>query len=109
MSGRPVGKAKGVRGTWYAEVNGERLPCIHDKNMKNGLYRAPKADDDRHAQLLADIVDTGKVIMRKSERDDESQPWTSKGYIAVWSVSDAKIEDGELTFQFVDRLMDLKD
>ena len=106
---RPTAKAKGLRGTWYADVNGERLPCIHDKNMRAGIYRAPNADDERHQQLLSDIIASGKVIMRKSEREGEDQSWTSKGYIAVWSVADAKIENGELTFKFVDRLIDLKD
>ncbi|MBL9065398.1 MAG: hypothetical protein JNN10_03795 [Sphingopyxis sp.] len=109
MTRRPVAKAKGIRGTWYAEVNGEKLPCIHDKNMKDGEYRAPNADDDRHRKLLNDIVRTGRVVMRKSVREDDSQPWTAIGYVAVWSVADAKIENGMLTFRFVDRLIDLKD
>jgi hypothetical protein len=106
---RPTAKAQGIRGSWYAKVNGEELPCIHDKNMKNGSYIAPRADDERHQKLLADIQRTGRVVMRKSERNSDDRSWTSKGYVAVWSVADAKIEGGELTFRFVDRLIDLKD
>jgi hypothetical protein len=31
-------KAKGTRGSWYADVGSERLPCIHTHWLKGTVY-----------------------------------------------------------------------
>ena len=103
-------KAIGERGTWYATVAGERLPCVHDAQMRpDGTYYATGVKDARHDDLLAAIIKSGKVIVRKSTRPHEDASWTSKGYVGVFTVADARIVDEVLTFRFVKRLADLQD
>ena len=105
---RPSAKAIGTRGSWYATVNGERLPCVHQANMQSNLtYLATRVSDAPHDKLFAAINDAGKVIVRKSVRTSDGNSWDAKGYVAVWSVTDLKVENDVLTFRFIDRLVDL--
>lgn len=103
-------KAIGERGTWYATVAGERLPCVHDAQMQpDKTYRATKVTDARHDDLLEAIVRSGKLVVRKSTRPNENASWTSNGYVGLFEVADAQIVDDVLTFRFVKRLADLQD
>jgi hypothetical protein len=100
-------KATGSRGSWYAEVAGEKLPCVHSPNMRGSMYRAFWPDDQPHHDLLSAIRDAGKVIVRKSTRNDDDSGWMSNGYIGVFSVKNAQVEGDQLTFELVERLADL--
>ncbi len=102
-------KAIGERGSWYATVNGERLPCVHQANMKpDGWYRAKRVSDAPHEQLLETITAAGRVIVRKSVRSSNEDSWQSKGYVAIFSVADSQIVDDEQRFRFVERLHNLQ-
>ena len=102
-------RIRGERGSWYADVEGERLPCVHDKNMKpGGWYRAPADADPSHLALLEAIRSCGRVVVRKSERISDDAAWESKGYIGVFDVADAIIEDGEFQFRFLRRTHDVR-
>lgn len=103
-------KAVGERGSWYATVQGERLPCVHQANMHpDGMYRARKVSDASHDQLLAAIKSAGKVIVRKSVRQSDSESWVAKGYVAVFEVADPEIVNDEFRFRFVRRIAELQD
>ena len=100
-------KAVGHRGQCYATVKGERLPCAHQANMQaDQTYRATRANDAPHDALLKAIQECGKVIVRKSVRAADGKAWDASGYVAVFAVEDAKVQDDVLTFRFVDRLID---
>ena len=77
--------------------------------QNDGTYRALHVSDAPHDDLLAAIKAAGKVIVRKSVRPVADGPWSSKGYLGVFSVKDAKIEDDVFTLRFVERLANLKD
>ena len=57
-------KASGVRGDWFAKVDGERLPCVHKFWWEKGTYNdtklksSPKADE-----LFEAIKELKRVIL----------------------------------------------
>jgi hypothetical protein len=108
MTTLPKARARGYRGSWYADVNGERLPCVHQKNKDGAVYDAACLDDKRHRKLLHDIQAAGRVVLRLSERESENHPWEAKGYDGVWAVEDVKLENGRFTLRFSQRLIELQ-
>jgi hypothetical protein len=66
-------KAKGHRGSWFAEVDGELLPCVH-QHWRRGFYY-----DDPYVERHANIVPArqeGGVVSEKPE--------TLLGRAALW-------------------------
>lgn len=105
-------KAAGARGSWFAEVDGERLPCVHKYWWKNGRYddtglrAGPKADE-----LVDAIRSRKRVILTDDIPEHDSQGrltgFTRNGYIAVYSVDEVDFDDSGLRFRFIKRLLDL--
>jgi hypothetical protein len=104
----PKKKAVGIRGSWFADVDGERLPCVHKHWWRNGVYHDPNAvpGEKKWDDFILAIQQRKRVILT----DDE--PWTGgafvrKGYIAIWDVDNVRIEGSDLTFKFTNRVIDL--
>ena len=103
-------KATGTRGSWFAEVGGELLPCVHAF-----WYKAPQYDDP-HAvsgerkweELVAAIRDKGRVILTNDDAIDGGFGFNRSSYIAEFSISDLEFEHGHLKFRMVKRLRDLE-
>ena len=108
-----MAKAIGQRGSWFADVEGQSLPCVHAYWMSKDRYNEPNAQPDSSPwpEFIAAIKREKKVILRQSERRDAPVngrgDFTSVGYVAVFSVEEVEVKDGHLTFRFVKRLMDL--
>ena len=112
MAKLPNAKARGTIGSWYAEVEGERLPCVHDYHAKRLQY-----DDDGFVEgeppwpeFVNAIRAAGKVILTKSIPPDREKGQTGfqrKGYIAVFSMTELQAEEGHLRFRMDKRLIDL--
>jgi hypothetical protein len=101
-------KAVGQRGSWFAVVNGDRLPCVHKHWWRSGRYHDPNAipGQPRWDEFITALQTNKRAILT----DDE--PWSGgpfirKGYIAVWDIDDVKIEGSDLTFRFFRRVTDL--
>jgi hypothetical protein len=62
-------RAVGARGSWYAEVDGESLPCVHSYWFETPHYNNPEARPDipRSAELVQIVRKKRRVIM---QRDD---------------------------------------
>lgn len=111
MSRRKL-KAKGQRGSWFATVDGEVLPCCHKHWMSGRLYRDPGLFRALpQSQAFVDAISAhGKIILTDDEvlSTEPMVVFQRKGYIGVFSVKDIVWRDDVLTFEFVQRLEDLE-
>lgn len=104
-------KATGQRGSWFAEVGGEQLPCVHQYWSRSGKYDDPYVSENTPPwpEFLHAISTGKKVILTKDiDQGDGKLPFKREGYIAVFEVENVKIEDGHLRFAFSKRLADLE-
>ncbi len=108
-----VKKAVGQRGSWFAAVDAEKLPCVHAHWFKGREYDDPDArpDDAGFQELFAAIRDKKRVILTKDEvlyTGEEHTGFQRTGYVAVFSVSDPVLDERGLRFQFIKRLFNLE-
>ena len=103
-------RATGTRGSWFAEVGGELLPCVHEYWYKPPVYDDPHAIlGDKKWDELADAISRLKrVVLTKDEPIDGGLGFNRTGYIAEFEISDFKYGDGHLQFRMVRRLRNLK-
>jgi hypothetical protein len=102
-------KATGHRGSWFADVEGERLPCVHEHWKCGDRYRDRDARPGEGKWVnFIDAIGTGKKVILTKDKIPPHGPWQRAGYIAVWSVDDVSAGDGALCFRFVEKLDDLK-
>lgn len=98
-------KAKGRRGSWFAVVDGEHLPCVHQHWFTGLEYDDPYYDrtKDHWLTFVAGIYSAGRVIMTEdhlTEVGAERLPaFRRKRYIAVYEVTDVRTEDTHLRFK----------
>jgi hypothetical protein len=102
--------AEGQRGSWFAVVNGERLPCVHEHWYRRGLYHDPNAYRDNPAkwdELIQSIREKKRVILTRDKVVDELKSFERTGYIGVFEVDDISRDGFDLKFRFVKRLAHL--
>jgi hypothetical protein len=101
--------AIGQRGSWFAAVDGELLPCVHTKHMRQGAYSDPAFDaQDLKWTGFVDAIRGGRVILTRGETHAETGTEDRKGYVAVFRVEDIATDDGSLRFRLADRLIELE-
>lgn len=105
---RPKLTATGARGSWFAEVAGESLPCVHRHWLKGHHYCDPHAEPGRPPwdDFISAIARCGKVVLTEDDHLGGGA-FRRTGYIAVWSVANVEVSGSKLTFDMVDRLADL--
>jgi hypothetical protein len=103
-------KAKGHRGSWFADVNGESLPCVHQHWSRNRRYHDPHVvqGDPQWAEFIDAIRTLKKVILTTGEFSNDHYSVRRTGYIAVFTIDDFELSSNDLRFRFVDRLVDLE-
>jgi len=101
-------KAIGHRGSWFADVGGESLPCVHRYWWKNGEYHDPNFHslDGQWSKLIDALKSKGRAILTNDDTPDKGNSFTRTGYIAVYEIEDVRIEDG-LRFRFVRKIEEL--
>jgi hypothetical protein len=104
-------KPKGKRGSWFAEVNGELLPCVHHYWVT--ATKAGMTYDDPHYvassnvqwdQLVAALREKGVAILTKDRTSDGGLSFERDGYIGLFEIDSVQTMNGHLTFKFVRRL-----
>ena len=97
--------AKGNRGSWFAEVDGERLPCIHEYWLKNGRYNDPGCmpSSGRWPKFIKGVRD-GRAILTRSRVTNDSSNKSGKrvartGYIGVVRIADVEADNKSLRFR----------
>jgi hypothetical protein len=106
-------KATGSRGSWFAEVGGKRLPCVHSRWLKKGgLYLDPNAapGTPKFDEHFAEIERCRRVILTKSNIADPvgGFGFERSEYVAIFAVEDVKVSDSDLTFRLGARLAELE-
>jgi len=112
-------KAIGRRGSWFAEVAGEKLPCIHRHWLKVFDYHDPF--DRRHEaakqRKIAEYVDAirsaGRVILTDDDAiydpDGKVSGFSRTSYIAIYGVDNVSFDTANgLTLQISTRLENLE-
>src|SRR5687767_11642510 len=106
--------AKGARGSWFAVVDGELLPCVHKFWWtKGGLYNDPFIKDSPKTQELYQAIKTlGRVILTDDTPtygdDGKLAGFERTKYIAIWAVENAEFDSNGLRFKFTKSLAPLK-
>ena len=103
-------KAVGRRGSWFAEVNGESLPCVHEYWVRQGCYyHDPNAvpGERKWDELIAAIQTKKRVILTKDKVYDGGNRFERSGYVAVFEVDDLEIDGRNLRFRLTRRLVEL--
>ena len=106
-------KASGTRGSWFATVDGELLPCVNAYFLRPGaLYNDPDLQDTpKGVELVKAIQEKRRVILTRDEPIfDEFDRITFKrtGYVAVFSVGEIEFDSAGLRFKFLERLENLQ-
>jgi hypothetical protein len=105
-------KAIGQRGSWFASVDDELLPCVHKYWFKSGLYDDPygRSTDQKFVELFNAIREKEKVILTQDEVAETSgEPGFSRiGYFGIFAVDRVVLDDSGLRFRFTDRLAHLE-
>src|SRR5687767_5695554 len=105
----PKFKAHGHRGSWFADVNGEHLPCVHAHWWKGSGYHDPYArpGDAKFEKLLQGIRETGRGVVTKDDVSDGGRTFKRTGYVGVFKIEDPQLDDDGLRFRITNRIADL--
>ena len=109
---RNTKKAIGQRGSWFASVEDEELPCVHAHWFKAGYYHDTDAhpDIERFRELFDAIKEKRKVILTRDDlimSGGEHTGFARAGYIAIFSVDEPVLDERGLRFKFLKRLFNL--
>ncbi len=114
MKSLKASKAIGERGSWFAIVGNERLPCCHAHWVKGTHHNDPGyiAGVKQWDELLAAIAANKKVILTKDgpkpDPDKKSgMAFDRIGYIAIFEVANVEADTIGLRFDLTNRLSDL--
>ena len=110
-----IKKAHGVIRSWYATVEGESLPCVHEHwwikgDMLRRYHDIPLRPSAHNDEFVAQIRKSKKVILTGSKPFSPLNPLPLEraGYIAIWTVEDVEFDENGLRFKFADKVCNLK-
>lgn len=115
----PKKKAHGVRGSWFATVDGESLPVLHSywskREAGDFLYHdvnfTPDYPRGGQPEKFIDAIKSGtQAVLAKSEPqgdDDSADTFERKGYIAVFEYEYLSQDERGLRLRFTDRVIEL--
>ncbi len=98
--------AKGNRGSWFAEVDGERLPCVHLHWLNGGRYEDPGCMPNvgrwpKFIRAIRDgqrvLVTDGQVILKPGTKSGKA--FARKVYLYVADVENVEADDSSLRFR----------
>lgn len=100
-----MGKPKGHAGSWFAEWNGEKLPCVHQHWMKDDRYNDPGFDGRAKWDRFVAALKTGKkALLTTSHPLDKNGKRRRKSYVGVYRVDGVEAGNGRLRFRFTEQL-----
>ena len=108
-------KATGERGSWFATVGSERLPCVH-RHWVTGTRHADPGyvpDEPKWIELLSAIRAGGRVVLTKDRPVDAPGKksgfvFEREGYIAIFDVANVVADDDGLRFDLVRRVQEIR-
>lgn len=101
----PRKRAVGHQGSWFATVDGESLPCVHERFLKKLEYHDP-AEGVPLPMDYVRAIEQGTVILTKSNRV-ENGGFVRSGYIAIFRIEDFHFGAGQVQFRLAKRVAHL--
>ncbi len=107
----PKVQALGHHCSWFADVNGESLPCVHKHWWTRGSrYYDPKCKlgEKQWDDLIAAIRDKKRVVLTVDDVIGAQPPsFERTGYIGFYAVANVTVDSKGLKFNFIERSVDL--
>jgi len=105
----PTFKATGRRGDWFADVDGENVPCAWNWWLKGkDHYFDPEAKPGTGKWVkYIDVLKRLKKVALTGKKEKNGK-WERDGYIALFEVANIVTTDGTIEFDLVRRLANLK-
>jgi hypothetical protein len=108
-------RAIGERGSWFANVDGERLPCVHKHWVRGRVHVDPNFDpsDPKFIELVDAIEREKRVVLTNdnaivSPEKKSGIGFERTGYIAVFEVDDVTTGPEGLRFELRNRICELR-
>ena len=97
MKRNPVGHP----GSWFADVDGERLPCVHDYWFKGKpmRYCDPHAANDGKWVEFIEVMKSTRRVLNTRENEDGRRT----GYICIFNIENVRFDADGLCFDVVSR------
>jgi hypothetical protein len=105
-----MAKPKGERGSWFAQWDGESVPCVH-RRWTEGVWPHhcdPCVDDNPKWVPFIEALKLGRAILTEDNLDPSRIPVTRKAYVAIYRIENVEVSGGELHFDFRERLADFR-
>jgi hypothetical protein len=100
-------KALGSRGSWFARVDDEELPCVWTRWLSEGAkhYLDPgaKSDETKWVRYAEAIKRLRRVILIQ-QLIGRDGTWHREAYIGIFRVENVEFAGNRLEFDLVDRL-----
>jgi hypothetical protein len=102
-------KAAGTRGSWFAKVGEESLPCIHKHWLMGMSYHEPNCEiaESKWSEYV-EALRHGKAILTTDDVVGEGPIFQRSGYVAVFRIANVVLNGRNLTFDLVERLEGLR-
>jgi hypothetical protein len=102
-------KARGQRGSWFARIGDEDVPCAWLQWRTGNHYCDPvvRPSEGKWPKYIESIRGGLKVALADKREDDDGQ-WHRAGYIGLFEVSNVTVGETTLEFDFVRRIANLK-
>jgi hypothetical protein len=96
-----VVKALGSKGSWFAEWEGEALPCVHEHWKSGDCYADPEISSrGRWPKFVAGLHAKGRVLVTRDHIVD-GFPRGRRGYASVWEIESVSADQDALRFRFI--------
>ncbi|MGC1696366.1 MAG: hypothetical protein WA743_13990 [Pseudolabrys sp.] len=102
-------KARGQRGSWFARIGDEDIPCAWLQWRTGNHYFDPavKPTEGKWPKYI-EALKQGLKVALTDKREDEEGDWHRDGYIGLFEIANVVVSDHGLEFDFVQRLAHLK-
>ena len=99
-------KARGHRGSWFARIGDEDIPCIWRDWLTSGHYRDPgaKADDGKWVKYIEALEHGQKAVLTTKQEKTKSGKWLRSSYLSVWKIANVALTERGLKFDLVEKL-----
>lgn len=104
--GKP--KAVGARGSWFAEVQGEQLPCVHDYWLGKMHYIDPGVVvGQRQWDEYIEAIKQKQIVVLTHGKRGEDGVFHRSGYVATYAVANVCVTQAGLEMDLIKRLINL--
>jgi hypothetical protein len=110
-------KVTGKRGSWFAKVRGEDLPCVHEDwcypnpQKGKGFYYLDKGfvlGEKKWDEFIEALKIKKRAILRKNKkRSHDTEPFELEKYVAVFKIDNVLGDENGLRFDFNERIEDV--